>query len=79
MQTRSLDQSSDAADSDDMYTDTSMFDAEEIVRHIESVAAQTKVTLTDTRITARRRAEMLREQKRLEAELRDLDNMSFDD
>ena len=79
MQPRSLDQPTDASDSDDMYTDTSMFNAEEIVRHIETTAAQKKATLTDTRISARRRAEMLREQKRLEAELRDLENMSFDD
>ncbi len=79
MHTRSLDDSSDAVDSEDMYTDTSMFDADEIVRHIEMTAAQKKAVLVDTRINARRRAEVLREQKRLEAELNDLDEMSFDE
>lgn len=85
MSPKMFDQSTDAADSDDMFTDTSMFNAEEIVRQIEMTASQTasaakkKATLADTSISARRRAEMLREQKRLEAELADLDSMDFDD
>jgi hypothetical protein len=79
MHTNSFNQNSDTPDSEDMFTDTSIFDAEEIVRQIENTAVAKKAVMTDTRVTARRRAEMLREQRRLEAELADLDAMDFDD
>lgn len=79
MHTNSFNQNSDASDSDDMFTDTSIFNAEEIVRQIENTATAKKAVMTDTRVTARRRAEMLREQRRLEAELADLDAMDFED
>lgn len=78
MQEHLLDSSDDVAESEDMYTDTSIFDAEEIVRQIEGVAAARQTALLDSRINARRRAEMLREQKMLEADLADLDDMDFE-
>ena len=78
MQEHILDSSDEASDAEDMYTDTSMFNAEEIVRQIEITAAAKKAALLDNRINARRRAEMLREQKMLEADLADLDDLDFE-
>lgn len=77
MQEDIFDSSDEASDSEDMYTDTSMFNAEEIVRQIEMTAAAKQAALRDNRINARRRAEMLREQKMLEADLADLDDFDF--
>ncbi|MEM6641049.1 MAG: hypothetical protein AAF610_14240 [Pseudomonadota bacterium] len=69
----------ESTDSDEMFTDTSMFDADEIVRQIEMTEAEHKAALADTTVSARRRAEMLREQKRLEADLAELDAFDLDD
>ncbi|MFK8016632.1 MAG: hypothetical protein AB8G17_14460 [Gammaproteobacteria bacterium] len=79
MQPQTFDSSPDTADAEDVFTDTSIFNAEEIVRQIEMTSAASKTKIADTRIHARRRAEMLREQKRLEAELAGLDDMDYDD
>ncbi|MFK7886422.1 MAG: hypothetical protein AB8G16_06095 [Gammaproteobacteria bacterium] len=79
MHTSTFTRNTDTPDSDDVFTDTSIFNAEEIVRQLENTAAAKEAVMTDTRVNARRRAEMLREQKRLEAELADLDGMDFDD
>ena len=74
-----------ATDDDDLdesefddYTDTSMFNAEDIVRNIE-LAAQRKRALQDAGLDAKRRLEIRREQERLERDLRELDSFDFDD
>ena len=79
MQTHTFNSSPDTADAEDVLTDTSMFNAEDIVRQIEMTSAAKKAAIADTRINARRRAEMLREQKRLEADIAGLDDMDFED
>ena len=78
MHSGSFNESSDNNESEELFTDTSMFDAEEIVRQIEMTAAENKAALRDTSVSARRRAEMLREQKRLEAELAEYDDLDLD-
>ena len=57
------------------YQDTSMFDGEEIVKQLESKARASNTP--DSQLDARRRAEILREQKRLEQDLADLDSLDF--
>ncbi len=79
MQSGNYERTSDTVDAEEMFTDTSMFDAEEIVRQIEMTEAENQAALRDTSVSARRRAEMLREQKRLEAELAELDAFDLDD
>ena len=78
MQSGNYEGSNETTDSEEMFTDTSMFDAEEIVRQIEMTAAENKAAIRDTSVSARRRAEMLREQKRLEAELAEYDAYDLD-
>lgn len=70
---------SDAVDAEEMYTDTSMFNAEEIVKQIEEAASQRNGAHTEQVLDARRRAEILREQRRLKEDLDDFDDYSFDD
>lgn len=79
MQTHTFTSSPDTADAEDVLTDTSIFNAEEIVRQVEMSSAAKKAAISDTRINARRRAEILREQKRLEADLAGLDDLDFED
>lgn len=62
----------------DEYTDTSMFNAEDIVRNIE-LAAQRKKALEEAGLDAKRRLEIRREQQMLERNLQDLDDYDFDD
>ncbi|NNF15581.1 MAG: hypothetical protein HKN70_02485 [Gammaproteobacteria bacterium] len=64
---------------DEGMTDTSVFDAEEIVRSIENVAAKRNSVIVDPGVESRRRFEALQEEKRLKEELRDLDDYDFDD
>lgn len=58
---------------EEMYTDTSMFNADEIVRSVEEVARQK--TNGENQLSARKRFEMMMEERRLAAELGD----GFDD
>ncbi|MEM7082700.1 MAG: hypothetical protein AAF465_08200 [Pseudomonadota bacterium] len=61
-------------------TDTSIFNAADIVDNIEKrVALSTKNKVIETRAEAKRRFEAIREERRLRAELEDLDDYSFDD
>ena len=64
---------------DEVYTDTSMFNAEDIVRNIEEAARQLEAEEALGKIDAKRRLEIMREQKRLEADLQDIDDFDFDD
>lgn len=52
---------------EEQYTDTSMFNADEIVSKVEEFASQRKAT--DNDLSARQRYELLKEEKRLQAEL----------
>lgn len=57
---------------EEMYTDTSMFDADEIVRSVEEVARQRQADpQMEKRLSARQRFEMLMEQRRLAENLGD--------
>lgn len=61
-------------------TDTSVFDANEIVDSIEKrVALSTKNQIVETRAEAKRRFEAMREEQLLRAELEDLDDYDLDD
>ncbi len=57
---------------EEMYTDTSMFDADEIVRSVEEVARtrQTDPTL-EKKLSAKKRLEMMMEKRRLAENLDD--------
>lgn len=57
---------------EEQFTDTSMFDADEIVRKVEEFARQRK--LKDESLNARQRMEMLMEERRLRAEIEEYDN-----
>lgn len=57
---------------EELYTDTSMFDADEIVRSVEEVAQQ---RAAENGESARKRFERLMEERRLAENLKD----SFDD
>lgn len=60
---------------DELFTDTSMFDADEIVRSVEEVAQkQTRAEAAQSE-SARKRFERMMEERRLAENLRD----SFDD
>ncbi|MDH3645424.1 MAG: hypothetical protein OER80_01490 [Gammaproteobacteria bacterium] len=54
---------------EDLYTDTSMFDADEIVRSVEEVARTKKEA--EKNASARRRFEMMMEERKLAADLED--------
>ncbi|NND59097.1 MAG: hypothetical protein HKN49_02405 [Gammaproteobacteria bacterium] len=57
---------------EEMYTDTSMFDADEIVRSVEEVARQRRADPdAEKRLTARQRFEMMMEKRRLAENLED--------
>ena len=58
----------DADYDEDLYTDTSMFDADEIVRSVEEVA---KIKQAEKKLPARRRFEMMMEDRRLAHDLED--------
>lgn len=81
MGTKSDDADFDDSSVDDQYTDTSMFNAEEIVRNLEEEGArrQDDKAAEARRIDARRRAEIRRENKWLEEELNDLDGFEVED
>ena len=79
MQPHTFSSSPDTADSEDVFTDTSMFNAEDIVRQIEMTTAANAAAVADKRISARCRAEILREQKRLKADIAGLDDLDYDD
>ena len=53
---------------EDLYTDTAMFDADEIVRSVEEVARKKK---TEKKLSARRRFEIMMEDRKLAADLED--------
>ncbi len=69
----------DASAVDEVYTDTSMFNAEDIVRNIEEAARQKKAAATEAKLDAKRRLEIMREKKRLEEDLMDIDEFDIDD
>ncbi|MBT8137068.1 MAG: hypothetical protein KJO54_08665 [Gammaproteobacteria bacterium] len=58
---------------EELYTDTSMFDADEIVRSVEEVAQKKKDD--EKKLSARKRFEMMMEDRKLAEELGD----AFDD
>ena len=58
---------------EELYTDTSMFDADEIVRSVEEVAQKKKKD--ENNLSARKRFEMMMEDRKLAEELGD----AFDD
>lgn len=67
------DELDDTTYDEEMYTDTSMFDAEEIVRSVEEVAQQRAGV--EQGESARKRFERMMEERRLAESLKD----SFDD
>lgn len=70
----------DVISDDPQATDTSVFNASDIVDSIEKrVAMSTKDKVIETRAEAKRRFEAIREERRLRAELEDLDDYSFED
>lgn len=70
----------DVISDDPQMTDTSVFNAADIVDSIEKrVAVSTKDKVIETRAEAKRRFEAIREERRLRAELEDLDDYSLDD
>lgn len=60
---------------DDLYTDTSMFDADEIVRSVEEVAKQRNGEDAESSESARKRFERMMEERSLAEKLKD----SYDD
>ena len=57
---------------EEMYTDTSMFDADEIVRSVEEVARTRNVDPTlKKKVSAKKRLEMMMEERRLAENLDD--------
>ncbi len=70
----------DVISDDPQATDTSVFNASEIVDNIEKrVALKTGKEVIETRSEAKRRFEALREERRLRADLEDLDDYDIDD
>ena len=65
--------------SDEYATDTSMFDGDEIVKHIEKSSADKKAKEKDLSLESRRRFEALQEERRLQADLHDIDDYDLDD
>lgn len=53
---------------EDLYTDTAMFDADEIVRSVEEVA---RIKEAQDKLPARRRFEMMMEKRRLAEDIED--------
>ncbi len=64
---------------DEVYTDTSMFNAEDIVKNIEEAAKKVQAAKAKKKIDAKRRLEILREQQRLAEDLQDIDDFDFAD
>ncbi|MBT8130907.1 MAG: hypothetical protein KJO35_01450 [Gammaproteobacteria bacterium] len=62
---------------EDLYTDTSMFDADEIVRSVEEVAQSKKEAARN--LSARRRFEAMMEDRKLALELEDSYDEEWDD
>ena len=57
---------------EEMYTDTSMFDADEIVRSVEEVARKREIDSSDEKkVSAKKRLEMMMEERRLAENLDD--------
>lgn len=70
----------DDAELDEQYTDTSIFDTEEIVRNVEEGARRAKKEKqAQSKIDARRRAEIRREQQMLDKELQDLEGFEVEE
>lgn len=70
----------DVISDDPQATDTSVFNANEIVDSIEKrVALKNGKEVVETRSEAKRRFEALREERRLRADLEDLDDYNIDD
>ncbi len=70
----------DVISDDPQATDTSVFNGADIVDNIEKrVALNSKDKVIETRTEAKRRFEAIREERRLAADLEDLDDYSFDD
>ena len=75
--------SNDTDYDEDLYTDTSMFDADEIVRSVEEVARRKKEA--EENLSARRRFEIMMEDRKLASDLEDAyddewgDDMSGDE
>ncbi len=70
----------DVISDDPQATDTSVFNANEIVDNIEKrVALANGKDVIETRSEAKRRFEALREERRLQADLEDLDDYDLDD
>jgi len=62
---------------DELYTDTSMFDAEEIVRSVEEVARDKKKV--EKKLPARRRFEIMVEERKLAEDLGEAFDDEWDD
>ncbi len=70
----------DVISDDPQATDTSVFNAADIVDNIEKrVGLSTKDKVVETRSEAKRRFEAIREERRLAADLEDLDDYSLED
>ena len=65
--------------SDESVTDTSIFNADEIVKSLEERVTSAKDKNGSHNIESRRRFEALQEEKRLQADLRDIDDYDLDD
>ena len=70
----------DVISDEPQMTDTSVFNAADIVDTIErGVALSTKDRVIETRAEAKRRFEAIREERRLRADLEDLDDYRFEE
>ena len=65
--------------SDEYATDTSVFNADEIVKHIEESSADKKAKEKDLSAESRRRFEALQEERLLQADLHDIDDYDLND
>ncbi len=60
--------------SDEEYTDTSVFNAEDIVKNMEAVAGRRKSEIVDKGSVSRKQFEAMQEEKRLQEDLKDLED-----
>lgn len=76
MNTESSNGADEDFESDEEYTDTSMFNAEDIVKSMEEVAIgrKAKADAIDKSSLSRKQFEALQEEKRLREELKDLED-----